>query len=244
MFDLSLANLILVLAVGVFTASAAVWDFRCKRIPNALTLPMFFAGWVYQIGMSILYGWEHLGSAALGFLVGFGLLFVLWIVGGGGGGDVKLMGALSVWLGFPLTLRVLLVSTLLVLCVTVIVVVVNLMTRGVRSTRSKYLATGKTPAGQKPVAETQDQKVGRRVMAYAGPVAVATWLVIAWSLPQMERNLQGGEPEQLRRPQLQVEDPARQFPMTQETSGAADRAAPDDTSSAEADTESTAKESP
>ncbi|WP_437224852.1 prepilin peptidase [Planctomicrobium sp. SH661] len=189
MSSLSLPTIILILAVSAFTAAAAFMDFRTKRIPNKLTLPMFFAGWVYQLGMSIAYGWEHLGSAALGFLVGFGLLFVLWFIGGGGGGDVKLMGALSVWLGFQMTLAVLFVSTLFVLAATSFVVVRTIIKQGLGRTREKYLATGKTKAGQPVVVETRDDKMRRRVMAYAGPVAVATWMVLFWNVPRIEREL-------------------------------------------------------
>ncbi len=196
MFSLSASSLVLVVAVSLFTAAAAFLDIRTKRIPNKLTLPMFFAGWVYQITMSVMYGWHHLGSAFLGFLVGFGLLFVLWIVGGGGGGDVKLMGALSVWLGLQMTLAVLLVSTLLVLFGTVAVVLWNVSKHGMRQTQSKYLATGKTPVGKSPTAETQDQKLGRRVMAYAGPVAIATWMVLIWYVPRHDPAAQMGTPAQ------------------------------------------------
>lgn len=152
---------------------------------------MFFAGWIYQIVMSAMYGWHHLGSAALGFLIGFGTLFVLWFVGGGGGGDVKLMGALSVWLGFRLTLYVLIVSTLLVLTITVGVVLGTLLTRGVRGSKRKYLATGKTKKGEKPRTETLEEKQNRRIMAYATPVAVATWLVLAWKAPTLDVNPPG-----------------------------------------------------
>ncbi len=186
MFSLSASSVVLVIAVSLFTAAAAFLDIRTKRIPNKLTIPMFFAGWVFQFVMSLMYGWHHLGSAALGFFVGFGLLFVLWMVGGGGGGDVKLMGALSVWLGFKMTLAVLLVSTLLVLFATLIVVLQNIMKQGVRETHQRYVATGKTPVGKDIVAETQDQRLKRRVMAYAGPVAVATWLVMFWYVPSLD----------------------------------------------------------
>jgi prepilin peptidase CpaA len=189
MIPTSPAVLVLILAVSVFTAAAAFWDLRTKRIPNKLTLPMFFAGWIYQLVMSLMYGWEHLGSAVLGFAVGFGLLFVLWFVGGGGGGDVKLMGALSVWLGLQMTLAVLFVSTLIVLLVTTVVILSNIMKYGVRQTRQRYLATGKTPIGQAPRRETREDKLGRRVMAYAGPVALATWLVMFWNAPKLERSL-------------------------------------------------------
>ena len=182
---LSPASIVLIVAVGVFTLIAAISDLRTKRIPNALTFPMFFAGWIYQIIVSVFYGWGFLGDAALGFLVGFGILFVLWFVGGGGGGDVKLVGALSVWLGFKLTLAVLFLSTMIVLLATASILAYSLMTKGVRQTKSTYVGTGKTKPGQMPRPETVSEKTNRRVMAFAMPVAVASWLVLSWNLGQL-----------------------------------------------------------
>lgn len=181
--QLSLASWILVVVVGLFTAIAAIWDYRQHRIPNNLTLPVFFAGWVYQ---AVFHGWPGIGNAAGGFLVGFGVLFVLWIVGGGGGGDVKLMGALSVWLGYRLTLLVLISSTATVIVGTTVIVLWSVFTKGVRGMKTEYLAKAKTADG-KPKAETSDDKKRRRIMAYAIPVCVATWIVMAWKLPTLDK---------------------------------------------------------
>ena len=193
MFGLSLGSTLLVVVAALFTAVAAGWDLRTRRIPNKLTFPVFCAGWVYQ---AIDRGWTGLGDAGLGFLVGFGILFVLWIVGGGGGGDVKLMGALSVWLGFRLTLLVMIVSTAVVLVITFGVFIWTLMTRGIRASQEKYLATGKltekqVQAGKKFDKETAVQKQQRRVLPFAVPVALATWLVIAWKLPTLDNPVRG-----------------------------------------------------
>ena len=64
---------------------------------------MWIAGWIYQ---AIFFQWDGILNGLGGFGLGFGLFFVLWIIGSAGGGDVKLMGALSVWLGGSLTLKV------------------------------------------------------------------------------------------------------------------------------------------
>ncbi len=183
----------LVLVAAVFTAIAAGWDLRSRRIPNKLTLPVFAAGWVFQ---AFDRGWAGIGDAALGFAVGFGILFVLWIVGGGGGGDVKLMGALSVWLGFRLTLMVMIASTLLVLVITVGVFVWSLMTRGLKKSRAEYLATGQLSrqeirGGQTLPEETVARRQERRVLPFAVPVALATWLVIGWKLPTLDNPVRG-----------------------------------------------------
>ena len=64
----------------------------------------------------------------------------------------------------------------------------SLVTRGSSATNKRYLATRKPAASgkkRKPVAETIEERQKRRVMAYAVPVAMATWAVIIWKLPQM-----------------------------------------------------------
>lgn len=182
MFGLSLASTILVVAVAILTAAAAVSDIRWRKIPNKLTLPAFALGLVYQ---AVFFGWMGLGNAALGFVVGFGILFVLWMVGGGGGGDVKLMGALSVWLGYRLTLMVMIISTSFVVAVTGGIVVWSLLTAGMGKSKARFLATGKGHGVKdkdgKRSKESVAQKQQRRVMAYAIPVAVATWSVMLWN---------------------------------------------------------------
>lgn len=180
-WDLQL--ILFLLCVGLFTAAAAAWDLRSRRIPNALTVPVFALGWVYQ---AVFHQWSGLADAGLGFAVGFGTLFVLWLVGGGGGGDVKLMGALSVWLGFRLTLYVMIASVAFVLVGTLAVLAWSMFTRGPLWTKRRYTAntaTGKK--GEKPAPETTEQRQQRRVMAYALPVALATWLVVIWKLPTL-----------------------------------------------------------
>jgi prepilin peptidase CpaA len=179
--------ILFVAAVGLFTAAAAVWDLRSRRIPNKLTVPVFVLGLAYQAAFA---GWSGLGDAAAAFGVGFGTLFVLWLVGGGGGGDVKMMGALSVWLGFHLTLLVMIVSTAFVFLGTlgavVCGVVSGVMLGSRRGTRAQVVAMDQAAALIGPsAAGPTNAKCKRRVMAYALPVALATWLVVIWKLPVM-----------------------------------------------------------
>jgi prepilin peptidase CpaA len=178
MSDPSFGSILLVAVVSLFTAAAALWDHRYRRIPNALTVPVFFAGWVYQ---AAFHGWSGLGQGALGFALGFGMLFILWLIGGGGGGDVKLMGALSVWLGFHLTLLVVIVSTLLVIAGTFAAVLFGMFRGELRNQIEQH--KGRRTSGKDP--EPVGQKQQRRIMAYAIPVFVATWLILIWKLPTL-----------------------------------------------------------
>ncbi len=171
-----LQQALFVIGVVALTGVAAYTDTRRRKIPNWLTLPFFAAGWIYQ-------GWSHGGAGLydglLGFALGFGTYFVLWMVAGGGGGDVKLMGAVSVWLGFRLTLYVMIVSTLLVVIDSAAVMVYSILRHGMRRFKKQYLATGKTDANGRPVfGETAAQQRSRRIIPFAVPLAMAAWLVL------------------------------------------------------------------
>jgi len=192
MFGLTIGSTILVIAAALFTAVAAGWDIKSRRIPNKLTLPMFAAGWIFQIADRQLDG---LVDGALGFLVGFGILFILWMVGGGGGGDVKLMGALSVWLGFRLTLLVMIASTVTVILLTLGVALMSIVKHGIRRTKDKYIATGKDGRDKDgkviPKKETVADKKQRRILPFAVPVALATWAILAWKMPTLDNPVRG-----------------------------------------------------
>lgn len=171
MAGLSLQAIIFFVGVLSLTLIAAYTDTRSRRIPNWLTVPFFFAGWVYQLAF---HGLPGLGDGALAFLVAFGTFFVLWMVGGGGGGDVKLMGALAVWMGLKLTLYTMVVSTMFVVVGTVATILIQVSLHGAKRWKKKYLATGK----DHDHAETLAQRRERRIMAYALPVALATLFVV------------------------------------------------------------------
>src|SRR5690242_13454132 len=75
---------------------AAIEDLKSRRIPNWLTFALALGG----VASSLMFARPiGLGDAMLGMLVGFALPFVLFSLGALGGGDVKLLAALGVWLG-------------------------------------------------------------------------------------------------------------------------------------------------
>ena len=72
-------------------------DIRSRLIPNIITLPAICSGILFHFFLS---GWSGGALFALkGVLTGGGLLIFLFVLGGMGGGDVKLMAALGAWLG-------------------------------------------------------------------------------------------------------------------------------------------------
>jgi prepilin peptidase CpaA len=75
---------------------AAVEDLRSRRIPNWLTFSLALSG----IAQSLVFGAISTPGASLfGFLLGFGLTFVLFVLGALGGGDVKLLAGVGAWFG-------------------------------------------------------------------------------------------------------------------------------------------------
>jgi prepilin peptidase CpaA len=79
---------------------ASAWavreDVLFHRIPNGLVGALLCAGLAMQL---ILAGWEALGQAALGMLVGLAVLLPLYCLRATGAGDVKFLAALGTLLG-------------------------------------------------------------------------------------------------------------------------------------------------
>lgn len=84
---------VVALVVGV---AAIVEDLMRRNISNWIPLTALVGGFVCQILAS---GWRGAGSAALGTLAGFGVFLLFYLLGGMGGGDVKLMGGFGALLG-------------------------------------------------------------------------------------------------------------------------------------------------
>ena len=76
--------------------TAAVWDLATRRIPNWLTGMLFLTGLIAAAGFRGGNGLQDALAGALLMGIPFVLLFVL---GGGGAGDAKMMAALGTWLG-------------------------------------------------------------------------------------------------------------------------------------------------
>jgi prepilin peptidase CpaA len=76
--------------------AAAAWDLRFRRVPNALTFGAASIGFLVS-GMAS--GTSGLAHSLLGWLAGLALFFPLFVVGGLGAGDVKLLAAFGALIG-------------------------------------------------------------------------------------------------------------------------------------------------
>src|SRR5256885_11304778 len=98
---LTLTSSLIAATVVVFVAVCVVTDLRTRRIPNAISGPAMLIG--------IALNTAHMGTAGLldslsGLGVTIGVLLWPFAMGGIGGGDVKMMGAIGALLGPRLAL--------------------------------------------------------------------------------------------------------------------------------------------
>ena len=91
----------------IVAAVATGADVRTRKIPNRLTFPALLLGVAVNWAIGGLPG---AGSAALGALVAGGLLLPGWLMGWMAAGDVKLIAAMGAFLGYPVSLMMVLFS--------------------------------------------------------------------------------------------------------------------------------------
>ena len=95
-----------VVAAAVVAGVTDIWKFK---VYNALTLPLLVAGLMYH---GFHDGAPGLMLSAIGMLCGFGVLILFFLLGGYGGGDVKLLAAFGAWLGPEAVLYVFIAGSL------------------------------------------------------------------------------------------------------------------------------------
>ncbi len=96
-----------VFLIVILTGGAT--DLLYRKVYNHLTFPAIALGFALNYWF---WGVSGLRSSGLGLLVGFFPLLLIFMAGGMGGGDVKLMAAIGAIMGFPFILAALLYSAL------------------------------------------------------------------------------------------------------------------------------------
>ena len=162
-------------------AWAALVDLRSRRIPNWLTFTLILSGIIVNFSFG---GPITAGQALLGFLVGFGLPLVLFVLGAIGGGDVKLLAGVGAWMGPEVVLKVFAIAAI----VGAVIVLFQAMVQGrgrILMRNSAVLAVNMAHLGDvglDHVRETgQSSRSVDRPLPYAVPVLIAMAILFARS---------------------------------------------------------------
>jgi len=83
-------------AALIIAAAACITDVHSRRIPNWLTFGAAAAAFAFHFAEA---GQAGAQQAAAGWVTGLFLFMPLFLLGGMGAGDVKLLAALGAWLG-------------------------------------------------------------------------------------------------------------------------------------------------
>jgi prepilin peptidase CpaA len=169
-----------VLVASLVLALIDVWKLK---VYNIFTYPLLVTGLVYQ---GVVGGAGGLADGLLGCLLGFAVLLPFCVLGGMGGGDVKLLAAFGAWLGPPLTFVLFLASSLAAGLYALLLVVLsgrvretwlNLQVVWLRLRAiGRYLA-----ADDRLEAEAERPDRRQRVIPFAAMVALGLVGVLVWS---------------------------------------------------------------
>jgi prepilin peptidase CpaA len=153
-----------------FACAASVTDLRARRIPNAISVALLVSGLSFHLCTGL---WHGLLTSIAGFAVGFCVLLVLYLIGGGGAGDVKFMGGVGAWVGPYHILFVFVISAVLVAIFAFLVIVIRMMGGPLRESKGNTQQSGVT-------GDEEPQTNERTKIPYAVPVAFAIVFRLVW----------------------------------------------------------------
>jgi len=140
--------------------AAMIDDLARRQIANWIPLAALAAGFGWQIGQSGLRGLMYAG---IGTVAGFAVFLIFYLLGGMGGGDIKLMAGFGALLGFHQVLA----AALWIGAVGGVLAVAVLAVRAVMRALS----------GAKAMTEKQAER--QDSIPYAPAIALGVWLSLA-----------------------------------------------------------------
>jgi prepilin peptidase CpaA len=155
--------------IAIVVGLAAVVDDLARRhIANWIPIAALAGGFGWQIGKS---GWPGVLTALAGTVVGFAVFLIFYLLGGMGGGDVKLMAGFGALLGAGRLLEAALwtagVGGIMAVCI--------LSWKALRRQTAKW--TGRTPAETvDPATWSLEEREREASIPYAPAIALGVWL--------------------------------------------------------------------
>lgn len=171
--------------VTVTLIVAAVIDGLKLKVPNWITFPMILSGWAFSAISYALDGqpwYAGLAWSVLGTLVGFALLAPMWLIGGMGAGDVKLLMGVGAWVYSAHTFYAFCISAIIG---GVLAVVMVLAAGAWRKHYQQFWQIAneiKTIRDPDKLAEiAAERKPTMKLLPYGIPIAIGTILYFAWT---------------------------------------------------------------
>jgi prepilin peptidase CpaA len=117
--------------------TAAVTDFKRMEIPNyiSICLVTLFPAFLLATNAPVWVALDHLIFGLAMFAIGFGL----FAMNAAGGGDVKLMAAVSLWIGLPLAVPFILAVTIFGAILGLSMVLIRRLTKEEQLTGSTWM---------------------------------------------------------------------------------------------------------
>jgi prepilin peptidase CpaA len=157
----------LAIMAGVVGVAATIDDLWRRQISNWIPGSAFAGGMILQ---TVQHGWRGAGSALAGAAAGAGVFLIFYLLGGMGGGDVKLMAGFGALLGVQLLLQAALWTAG---CGGVLALAV-IGTRAIRDLWTRY---SRARAGEPAAGELDVAAAGRTdSIPYAPAIAAGVWL--------------------------------------------------------------------
>jgi prepilin peptidase CpaA len=152
------------LLAGGIGIAACVDDLRRRQISNWIPGSALASGLILQ---TVQHGWRGTGSALLGTLAGAGVFLIFYVLGGMGGGDVKLMAGFGALLGA----RRLFEAALWTAGCGGVMALAFIATGLIRD----LLGRGKAPRDPAAAAAVQSSRTAQSI-PYAPAIAAGVWL--------------------------------------------------------------------
>ncbi|MGW8256730.1 MAG: A24 family peptidase [Thermoguttaceae bacterium] len=175
-------NLIPQIVIVACAVTAGVIDARTFRIPNLLTIPVLLSGFIYH---GVTGGFAGLQASFAGAFFGFAVIFVMFIVGGMGAGDVKLMAAIGAWLQMQTTVYVFVIAAFMMGLYSVVMLIRQKRLRDgiktVKITWFQLISIGKHLGREDCVEDMHNRGDSRsRFIPFATLIMLSVIMVMIW----------------------------------------------------------------
>ena len=152
-----------ILLNGILLGTSVYTDLKKRVIPNRLTLPACLAGMAYHAWRTGIP--DGLLFSLAGFSAGFAMPLIPFLMGGMGGGDVKLVAAAGSWIGTAAVLHLVLYGAF---SGGIIAIGMIYGRSGIRGIKEVFLGLFLDILGrQKPIADPKNPR-----LPYSVPLAI------------------------------------------------------------------------